>query len=346
MSYPGGQTLEQVRQVDPIWTGHVQGYVHAERVGGVLFPAAPVTSRKGKVLRFGRDSFRLSSSKRAPGTSLRRRRFTHDSVPYELDDHAEQLIIPIEEVEEGASVPGTQVTQDHMDQFMEVQTLEHEKQCADLALDSAQYAAGHAVTIAAGDRWDQAAANPVDQTRQYKNVVANAIGRMPNTLLLGQDAFDAACENDRVRDQIKYTSPESINEAVLARVFGVERVVVGRAIYDDASGAKQKVWTATSGVLAYVDPGMAPAVPPRPASQGQGHGAPGVTTLGGQRQYSRRRPSYGYTYQLEGYPVIRGEYWDEDIESWKYPFVWPHGVFLTFQENDLQVAGVLLEGIV
>lgn len=348
MAYPGGQSLEQVRQVDALWTQYVQGYVHAERVMTALFPMAGVPTRKGTVIKFGRDSFRLSQTKRAPGSQLRTRRFTHGSTSYQMDDHGETLIIPIEEVEEGAVVPGTSITQDHMDQFLETQTLRHEKDAADLALTASAYHADHQPTTAGADQWDESAANPVEQIQDYKELVAAKIGRQPNTLVLGTDAFTAAKENTRIKDQIKYTSAQSIDEELLARVFELDRVVVARSVYDDASGTSTKVWAADKAVLAYVDPGIAAGSPDAVRNAARGHGGGSITSpTGAMRKYSQRRPSYGYTYVVDGYPVIDGEFWDEDRRSWKYPFAWPHGVFHTFvDDSSLVISGVLILDIV
>jgi hypothetical protein len=347
MSFPGGQNLEQVRQVDALWSQYVQGYAHQARVMTALFPLAGVPNRKGTVIKFGRDSFRLSQTKRAPGTQLRVRKFTHGSDSYVLDDHGEQLIIPMEEIEEGAVRPGTSIVQDHMDQFLETQTLRHEYDAAQIATTAANYASGHFPTTAGADQWDAADASPTEQIRAYKETISGKIGREPNTLVLGVDAYVAATENGRIRDQLKYTSKESITPEILAAVFDLDTVVVARSVYDDADGTSAKVFTADAAVLAYVDPGTNLMAPDSPRNGGRGHGGSITSPAGGTAMYSRRRPAYGYTYVVDGYPIISGEFYDEDRNSFKYPYLWPYGIFHTLTDDDDNVvAGMLIQDIV
>lgn len=350
MAFPGEPSISEIRaSIDPLWSAWVQGYGHEARVMTALFPLAPVTSRRGRVIRFNRDSFRLSTTERAPGTQLRRRTFSFESDPYTLKDHGEQLVIPIENIEEAAAVPGLDLVRVNMSQFMETQTLRHEKDAAALALTAANYAAGHDILVASADQWDEALADPVAQMRTYKRLVQGKIGYVPNTLVLGTAAFDAALDNTRIRDQIKYTSRESITAEVLASLFDLEAVVVAESVYDDAVGTTTDIWTDDAGVLAYVDRGTPRTNAPADVGiSGRGHGGGSITSpANAANAYDRRNPSYGYTYVVEGYPTIDGEFWDEDIRSWKYPFAWAYEIFNTFLDGSSKiVSGVLLRDIV
>lgn len=59
-------------------------------------------------------------------------------------------------------------------------------------------------------------------------------GMKPNKLSIGARVFRALRRHTKVRDQFKYTSPDSIDEAMLANFFGVDEVVVFDKIYSSA----------------------------------------------------------------------------------------------------------------
>ncbi|MFW5920919.1 MAG: hypothetical protein ACOCUS_03710, partial [Polyangiales bacterium] len=97
--------------------------------------------------------------------------------------------------------------------------------------------------------------------------------------------------NPNVIERFKYTSRDSITTEMVAAMLDLERVAVGRAVwYDEAAGEMKDVW-GNFAVLAYV---------------------PGNVS-------SARQPSYGYTYTLEGNPIVEEAYQDRNQKSWIYP---------------------------
>ena len=84
-------------------------------------------------------------------------------------------------------------------------------------------------------------------------------GRRPNRLGLGKSAFNALKANPIVLDRVKFggstANPATVNERVLAELFGIEKVVVMSSIYNKAPvGAApnmQFICDPTSALLAY-----------------------------------------------------------------------------------------------
>jgi hypothetical protein len=77
---------------------------------------------------------------------------------------------------------------------------------------------------------------------------------------------------------------------LIAALFGVKHVLVGDAIYDNA-GTFADVW-GKFVVVAYTEIGQ-------------------LAELG--------VPSFGYTYRLNGYPLVEAPYEDRNAKSWIYP---------------------------
>lgn len=111
--------------------------------------------------------------------------------------------------------------------------------------------------ITPGTLWSAANSTPRANVDTGRIVIKSRTGMMPNTLLLGIDVLMALRSNADVRDQFKYVSAESIDENMLARYFGVERVLVTTAVYA-TSAEGQATATAFAGgkhaLLCYAAP--------------------------------------------------------------------------------------------
>ena len=72
--------------------------------------------------------------------------------------------------------------------------------------------------------------DPITDIETGKSTILSTTGFMPNTLVLGYDAFRQLKHHPEIVDRVKYTSSEVPGEATLARLFGVDRVLVAQAI--------------------------------------------------------------------------------------------------------------------
>jgi hypothetical protein len=78
--------------------------------------------------------------------------------------------------------------------------------------------------------------DPIEDIEAGKSTMLTSTGFMPNTLVLGYDVFRQLRHHPDVVVRIKYTSSEVPAEGILSRLFGVDRVLVTRAIKN--SGAE------------------------------------------------------------------------------------------------------------
>lgn len=84
--------------------------------------------------------------------------------------------------------------------------------------------------LAAGT-WDISTSKPLVDVENGKMLIAANTGFMPNTLLIGARVLSKLRDHPAIRDQFKYTSAESIDTAMLARYFGIDRLVVSNAVF-------------------------------------------------------------------------------------------------------------------
>lgn len=279
----------QVRVIDPILTNVVQGYRHPEHVGHALFPRVPVQVAGGQVIEFGKESFRLYNARRAPGSTTKRVQFGHLGKPFGLLQDALEGQVPFEHMRDASRVPGINLGTRAVRSTMRALSLGLENEQAGIARNAANYDADHKIDLAAS-KWTDDANNPNSDLDTGKTAIADSIGIEPNVLVLSRAGFFAAKNNAKVLERFKYTSKESITPEMLAALFDLDRVVVGKAITFDNAGVATSIW-GTDAILAYV--------PETPSGM--------------------EEPSYGYTYTMEGHPMVEQTYQDRRAKSWIYP---------------------------
>lgn len=95
---------------------------------------------------------------------------------------------------------------------------------------------GVAAAPGAGEvlRWDDANSDPRRDVKAARRQIKSITGYFPNTMVLHYDALDALEDHPDLVERIKYTSADSIDLAMLARIFKVKRVLVAGAIENSA----------------------------------------------------------------------------------------------------------------
>lgn len=303
-------TASQARVIDPVLSNVAQGYHHVEHVGRWLFPRVGVAQRGGTVLTFGKESFRRYSARRAPGGNTKRIDYGYSGAPFALVQDSLEGKVPFELMGDASAVPGVDLGSRAASNTMASLSLLLEIEQAELARNVASYDNDHKIDLTAA-AWTDDANDPGADVEAGKEAVEATIGMEPNTLILSRAAFRAAKRNLKVREQFKYTTAQTVTLAMLKEYFEVENIAVGRSIYFDADDAAQDVW-GVDAVLAYV----------------------------AQSSISNEAPSYGYTYTLEGNPMVEETYQDRNAKSWIYP--------VTYERKPVvsgMAAGYLLKGV-
>jgi len=283
----------QARIVDPVLTSIAQGYKNADFVGGVLFPTVKVGARGGKIIQFGKEDFMLYNTGRAPGQNTKRVSFGHQGLPYVLESHSLEGQLPIETMQEAAAVPGIDLSTNTINATQNIIALRLEKQQADTARNAAAYSASNKITLSGTSQWSDysGVSDPVAVIEAGKEAVRKKIGKRPNLAVIGAAVFAALKQHPKVVDRMKYTGRDVATPELLAQLFDLDEVRVGDAVFADDAGNFTDVW-GKDVVLAYVEVGTV---------------------------QEKGKPSYGYTYQLEGYAIVEEPYFDRNAKSWMFP---------------------------
>ena len=291
------------RVVDPILSGIAQGYIHAQRVGHTLFPAIDVLQRGGTVIEFGRESFLNYKSRRAPGADAINIQFGYEGKPYSLSQFSLDAPIPREHMEEALTVPGIDLGKRAVNTAMDSLTLTLEIEQAELAGNPDSYPASNKLTLAGTAKWSNADSDPIGDIDAAKDHVRTTCGVEPNRMVIGNTGFRALKRHPKITERFKYTTAESITAKMLAGIFDLDELNVGKATYVenlDANSVFKEAW-GNFACMAYV--------PTQDAALDQ--------------------PSFGYTYTLKGHPFVEPPRWEGRNRSWVYGVTYERRPVLT-----------------
>lgn len=287
-----GMNPAQAGVVDVVLSNYARGYTNGEYIASRVAPTVDVPARNMRLIKFGKEGFRKLNTRRAPGAPILTVQYGYASDPIALAQDALQGLVPIE-ISEEARVPGINLGQYAVQMVLDQLDLGYEIETAQLVRNAASYAAGSKMALAGASKWSDAASDPKADIDAGRETVRSMIGRYPNKLTLGAKVFTALSNHPKIKEQFKYTSADSITEAMLARYFSVDEVIVGKAVY--------------------LPDGVAEA-------------APAVDVWGNDAilSYAPKTgnwmvPSFAYGYRLTGYPLVEAPWYDRDHKSWKYP---------------------------
>lgn len=113
-------------------------------------------------------------------------------------------------------------------------------------------------TDATVTQWsDYVSSNPLGNIDTGKETILAATGQMANTLVIGYQVLNKLKEHPDVVDRVKYTSSRVVTADLLASLFGVERVLVSKAVADTTAEGKTAAPALVAGkhaLLCYVAP--------------------------------------------------------------------------------------------
>lgn len=284
---------EQHRIIDPVLTDVARGYLHPDRVGNILFPRVEVPQSGGQILQFGKESFRRINMRRTPGAQTQRVSFGYQGEAYYLVQDSLDVPIPREYMREAKAVPGIELGKRATNLGMEQVTLGLEIEQAELASDPGNYTDNQKMALTGGDKWSDPASNPERDVREAKEIVRRSCGVDPNRMVISSPIFNALKFHPKITEKFRYTSADSLTTAMLANIFDLHEVAVGKGVYMDNNVAEnapfQDIW-GNNAILAYTP-----------------------VDVKGMEQ-----PSYGYTYCLANHPFVEKPVWENDTRSWIY----------------------------
>ena len=289
-------TPAQARVINPVLTSIAQGYSNSEMIGGSLFPQVNVGSRAGNIITFGKEAFmQYADLARAPGGATKRVQLGYAGSSFGLVDYSLEGSLPIEILQEGMandkgfSIDGAQIA---LKGVQDIMALRLEIAQATLATTAGNYGSSNKVTLSGTSQWSDfsGTSDPVAVVETAKDSIRQQTGKRPNVMVIGAQVFKALIQHPVIIDRIKYTGRDVPTVELLSALFGV-RVVVGDGIKSTDAGVFSDIWGKTA-VLAYTE--LSP-----------------LAAMG--------TPTFGYTYNLGGYPLVEEPYYERNSKTWYFP---------------------------
>ena len=226
-----------------------RGYGNNSFIAENLFPIIDSEKEKIDIFQFNKEAFQLYDTERAiransnvispKGFSKHTATLTEHDLAYPIDyreeDEAEKVKLQLH---------ATNVVTEGL-------KLKLEKQCADLAQDPKNYATENKIALSGTSQFTNEASDPIKVVNEGKDAVCGKIGKDPNTLVMGQEVWQALKQNSNLKKLIASSSNKIITLDLLKEFFEIENIVVGRSIYADANNNFARVW-GNNIILAYV----------------------------------------------------------------------------------------------
>lgn len=286
-------TPGQARIVDPILTEVARGYRNPMTIYEDMFPVVGVGARGGTIVEFGAEDFLSRDTRRAPGADVPRFTAGWSGKKFALVQRAHEYAEAIEVQEEAMAGPGIDSSALGAMKAKNIADLQIEQEAATEAQKAGNF--GGTLALAGNAQWSNEASRPAKAVQTAKTSIRRKIGVDPNLLVVGDAVHDILVEHPDVLKRTQYvreSTMSDIDEALLARYFGVEKYRVGR-VQKGAPGAFVPLWGKIAA-LVYVN----------------------VTPLAAMGS-----PSWSYTYRLRGYPIAEPAYYDRRARAWCYPYV-------------------------
>jgi hypothetical protein len=213
---------------------------------GRVFPNVPVSKQSDRYFVFDRGDFNRDEAEvRAPGTESAGGGYELDNTPtYFANVYAFHHDVP-DQVRSNAD-PAVDVERAAAELVMHKMLIKREKVWTTNFFTGGKWTNDYdGVASSAGTneviQWsDTVSGDPIGDIRTAKTTILESTGFMPNKLVLTQPVMDALVDHPDIVDRVKYATsttanPAMVNEQTLAALFGLDEIVVSRAIENTAA---------------------------------------------------------------------------------------------------------------
>ncbi len=247
--------------VDPMLTNVAIGYTNDQYIADLVMPTFAVSKQSGKHFVYDKSRFRApkNNAKRGTGSPSDETTLTFTTGnAYYCEDHALKHFVADEDVDN--AITPTDPYQDATEFLSEQHLISKEIEVATALTDTGTMTSN--TTLAGTSQWsDFSNSNPISDIRTGMQTIHSSIYKNPNTLILGKQVFDKIVDHPAFTERVKYSQLGVMTTDLLARIVGVERVIIAAAGKNTAkegqTDSMSYIW-GKNAILAYVAPRIAP----------------------------------------------------------------------------------------
>ena len=225
--------VQQDVVVDPALSSVSVKYTNDTFIADIIAPMIKVAKQTGKYFVYDKANLRVDKTLRAGGSPANEVSYgVSPSGTFSCDDHALKGFVDdlVQEQAEAALNPLVDETESITEKLM----LDRELALATLLTNTANLTQN--VTLSGTNQWsDYSNSDPIGDVRTARTTVHQNTFKKPNTMILGKQVFDMLCEHPQIIERVKYSALGVVTPELLARIFQVEKVLVGEAGYNSAA---------------------------------------------------------------------------------------------------------------
>jgi len=226
-------------------------------------PNLPVDKKSDRIAQYSQaDLYRDEMQLRAPGTESAGGGYRVSSDTYLCDVYASHIDVD-EQTIAGADNPYAPL-EDALKVLLQRERIKRERQFGSEAFTTSIWTGGTSSDPTAASlsaAWDNPSSTPIEDLAEQSNSILVKTGQLPNTLIVNYLGWTALKNHPDVVDRVKYTSSAPVSEELVARLLGLDRVLVSKAPRNSAQEGLSASYSSILGnnaLLVYVsaNPGM------------------------------------------------------------------------------------------
>jgi hypothetical protein len=202
-------------------------YNFAEGIADLVFPTVPVKKESDVYFIYDLSNLRLEETLRANHAKANIVEEDFSTASYNLEEHALRELITDRD-RDNADKP-LSLNSDATEKLEEKIQIRQEVEIANLAFTTTSWS--NTLSISAAAAWSTSGSIPLNQVLTATSLILQDAHIRPNRGILGWETFKALKVNTSTIDMIKYTERGIITEDILASLWDIDKVVVGRASY-------------------------------------------------------------------------------------------------------------------
>lgn len=204
-----------------------------------VFPRVPVQRQSDKYAIYSQSDFlRDEVDKRAPGAAPVRLGYRTSSTTYNADEWAAEHTID-DQVRANASAP-YMPEEDAVRFLTQKMMIKREAQFITNFFSTGNLWTGSsdAQDLIGGTdftRWSNAASQPIEDIHRQQARIESKTGLLPNKLVLNRQGWFDLKNHPDIVDRVKYTSRDAVSTDIVARLMGLDDILVAAAVQNTAN---------------------------------------------------------------------------------------------------------------
>ena len=221
-----------------------------------IFPMYGVEKRSALIPNFEPNMmFRNEMERREPGTAARTTAYKVGRERFTVENWALNVRIADEDLQDSVGTP-YDLDVAAVELLVNQGYMNREQRWSDSFFKGSAW--DTTPTINAGNQWNAADANAIENIDLWRRDVGKKIGRRPNTLVMGEKAWIRLKNNGHILDRVRYVKEAMLDVGSIQTFLGIDRILVGMALKENDDGDEYDytdIWNENDALLVYINPG-------------------------------------------------------------------------------------------